>query len=974
MNRASAFARHAVRYAAGALWSFAIWTVWLALLALAAAQVYVASTNELVAPDFLIRGLEARLAQSGINVRFDRTLFDPTGRILLQSPRVFLSGFSDPVVTARAAYVRVNPVLLAIGRVEVRQVRILEGTVSVPAMISPSGRPEPVLRDVDLQLDVGENDLAIRHATGRLGRLLVSVHGLVHTPSERGQPPAALSRELHARFRDFCRLASDLTRRLDVLQEPSLDLTLAPAAEHGVVATAEFDARGLRLLHPYAIDAGPVHVTTRVPLFGPATTLAEVHLAVDSLQLPRGIEARTMNALVRARVQSAGWHVDPVDLHVDAGNVVVSGIAVGDVAATVRPMPLPALEADVIGRILGAPLRVRATANLQSRTASLRFAGRIAPEIVDLVSARTHVDVGRFFRFDRLAIAGGRAELGPGWKPRRLSARVALRGIHVHGVLMDEASATVELDPRRFVAPVAYARIGPNFAQGSYEQDLATRQFRFLLDGRLRPMAIAPWFHPWWPKFFSRFEFPVAPPVASVDVQGVWREGLRTSVFVYVDADRPTVLTAPFRHVTTRLFVRPGFYDDLGLHATALEGGAADGRFTVTSEVGTGKWRSIDVDATSTVPLALALRAGGVPAEPILGPFQVTERPSVSVRGHFDGPAMNGARHRSVDVQVRAPGPFSYHGFPLRDVAFTALLRDENLTLDNFVGTFAGGTARLHARVWGAEPKRHLGFDASLTGASLGQAVDTIEGFVAKRQGRPRTPPGKFVQEKSKVRLDLAASADGMYSNLLSFHGNGNAELQGAELGEVPLLGLLSQLLKFTALRFTTARANFTINGPRLEFPEVALRGANSAIDAHGAYELDRRQLDFRAKVFPFQESGSVLKSMVGAVLTPLSNALEVKLTGTLAKPDWAFVIGPTNLLRSLASGPEAAGGGPEPAAKTPGEPAGTGKPAAAPPAAGGGHPSVPPASSQASPGGPPPSPSGAPDPRSAPKAAAPAR
>jgi crotonobetainyl-CoA:carnitine CoA-transferase CaiB-like acyl-CoA transferase len=79
-----------------------------------------------------------------------------------------------------------------------------------------------------------------------------------------------------------------------------------------------------------------------------------------------------------------------------------------------------------------------------------------------------------------------------------------------------------------------------------------------------------------------------------------------------------------------------------------------------------------------------------------------------------------------------------------------------------------------------------------------------------------------------------------------------------------------------------------------------ALRGANSAVDAHGQYYLDRRELDFRAKVFPFEESGSVLKSVVGAVLTPLSNALEVKLTGSLEKPDWAFVIGPTNFFRTL--------------------------------------------------------------------------
>ena len=122
-----------------------------------------------------------------------------------------------------------------------------------------------------------------------------------------------------------------------------------------------------------------------------------------------------------------------------------------------------------------------------------------------------------------------------------------------------------------------------------------------------------------------------------------------------------------------------------------------------------------------------------------------------------------------------------------------------------------------------------------------------------------------------------------------------------AGLGEVQLLGLLSELFTFTALRFNTARTTFQIDGAKLTFPDLTLRGANSVIEAHGNFALDRRELDFKAKVFPFQESQSLLKNVVGAVLTPFSNIFEVKLSGTLDKPDWSFVASPTNLFRSLA-------------------------------------------------------------------------
>jgi len=39
---------------------------------------------------------------------------------------------------------------------------------------------------------------------------------------------------------------------------------------------------------------------------------------------------------------------------------------------------------------------------------------------------------------------------------------------------------------------------------------------------------------------------------------------------------------------------------------------------------------------------------------------------------------------------------------------------------------------------------------------------------------------------------------------------------------------------------------------------------------------------------------------MLGAMLTPLSNVLELKLTGPLEKPSWAFYYGPAYLLRAL--------------------------------------------------------------------------
>jgi hypothetical protein len=153
--------------------------------------------------------------------------------------------------------------------------------------------------------------------------------------------------------------------------------------------------------------------------------------------------------------------------------------------------------------------------------------------------------------------------------------------------------------------------------------------------------------------------------------------------------------------------------------------------------------------------------------------------------------------------------------------------------------------------------------------------------------------------------LDGELAAQGRYGQPLSFHGDGHFLITGKELGEIHLLGLLSEmlsktLLNFTSLRIGTAQANFKLDGSKVHFPQVKLVGASASIEAKGDYLLDAKTLDFNARVYPLQESKLALPYGLGLLLSPLSNFFELKLTGPLEKPSWVFVYGPTNILRLL--------------------------------------------------------------------------
>jgi hypothetical protein len=903
-----------VRASGALLLTVALWTLWLGLGALLAFQIYISAVNELAVPDFLLRRVERRIADAGVRMTFARTSFDPTGRVLVENVALSLPEFAEPIVHARAIYATVNPWLLAVGRVELERVRVTGATIAVPAMLSSSGRPQEIVRDLDADFHLATRQLNIAQLSARIAGIAISAHGGLSLPrTEAAAPTHSIAELISTGFTTYCRRLVAILDRLDTLEDGSLSLAFEPAGNRIAMVEATAFARSFAINEPQAVEFHGLRLSTRQPLLSEPLGTVQLQFEAREMRAPLWGTARGVRAVLAGQFR-AGFDFAPRDVQLTTESIEAAGLTADGLSAQVTPQPLPGLDARVVARFLGAPLAVEAAVNLSERRASLQFEGSVSPRLLDFIATRWHVDVQKFFDFAALDCTDGTAQFGPGWKFEKLGARVALRGIKAYRVTLDEGRATVEFDGRRFYSPDASARIGENFARGTYEQDLRSREYRFLLSGRLRPLDISGWFREWWPHFFQQFEFPAVPPAASVDVQGVWREGFRTSVFVSADAPKAAIRGAEFDRVRTRLFIRPSFFDGREIYGQRGTG-VARGSFTFTNDPATHAWRTLDLDLVSTIDPALAIRVWGPTGEKILGGMKFAQPPSVKLTGRFENPGPAGGLRQSVTLTARTAGAFDFHGFPLEDAAWNATVHDDEISIDDIRARFAGGVATGNAKIRGMGDARQLALETTLKDASLGLAAEAVERFSAEANHRPPAPPGKFVQEKANVRLDLAATAEGRYADAFSFHGAGTAALRGAEIGEVPLLGQLSELLKFTALRFTSAHAAFKINGRKLEFSEFALRGANSAIDAHGDYLLDRHELDFKAKLFPFQESDNLIKTVVGAVLTPISNVFEVKLTGSLQKPEWAFVIGPTNFLRSLAPGTGEPGASHAPAA-----------------------------------------------------------
>lgn len=887
------------RFCGRAVLSVFVWTLWLALSLLLAFEIWIATSKELAVPGFVLRKFEERLALSHVQVKFGHTQFDPSGRILVEDLRFFLPAFAEPVLTHRFVQVELDPWALLVGRFEPRTIRLSGGSLAIPAMLSATGQAELIVRDLDATLQLDVNRLQLDHLTARVAGFVVGAHGRMHLapapPGQAGTIPLADS--IATNFPDICRQLVRLSKRLAVLDQPQLELALTPSDTRIAIVDVTVLAAGLKLEDPVALQATGLRLTTRFPLQGKVPVTTPLTLTVDQLSLPGDVKVTALRARLRGSFRPDVYTYDPHEVLVSASRLSVRGIALDNLVTRLRPGPLPQLSGEVFAEYAGLPLVVRGSADLKAATAKVRLDGDLSPAVLTPISDAVKRDIRPFFNLLAPLALSADATFDPGWKFTGVTGRFRAGPINAYRVAIDGGQGEFEFDGRYFAARHVLARLGEYFARGSFFNDFATGEHRFLLEGRLRPLVIAPWFGKWWTPFFQDYEFPAGPPDANVDVQGNWRGGGRNTVFVYADSHAPVVHGVKFDHARTLMFIRPNFMDGLEVFAT-IGSGSARGTFMRQVDAAFALI-ALDLNFDSTLPLEVPAQIFPVVAE-TLAPYRFANPPTVKLQMHFDGVASPDGEHQLASITASSVGAFAFHDFPLSNLSFSAKVRDDEVILNRIEVGFAGGTSNGSARVWGKGKDRRLGFDYVLSNASLGSAITTVQAFSAQQSGKPPPPRDSFIRSRENVKLDLAVSAEGRYEDPYSYQGSGNASLTGESLGEVPMLGQLSQLLSFTSLRFTSARASFKVNGKQLDFSQVNVTGANSAIEAHGTYALDQHTLDFIAKVNPFEESTFIPSVLLGAMLSPLSSALEVKLKGPIDKPKWTFAHSPTNLMRNL--------------------------------------------------------------------------
>jgi hypothetical protein len=869
------------------------WGLWIVLGTLLVVLTYVALARELPVPGFVLRQAEARLAESGLILKFGRASLDPSGQVLLENVQLRNRQFEDPLLECRLLYIRRSFWSILSGRVEPDEISIEGAALRLPAMFSPSGTSQYIVSDLSAEVQQGDHVWHVVQFSGRVGPVRISLSGdIPFSGRSRGARAFSLD-DLTAGYLRTARQFAPELQRLNALDDPSLEVLLETDSRRGLLASVRLTATALQLGPDQPLQLGPFIATTQARLDGAGSRPVELYVATRSVKW-QDSSAHQVRALLKAEFLPDKLRGGAHELSVAAGSVHHLGESAEGPCLRVDLAAWPDLRTVAATQIEGQFLAAEIEANLRDQSARIQAKGRVSDELITRVLRQHTPRAAPYFEFGDPIAFTAEAEIGPGWHFKQLSSRVDARRLNSHNVHITSARGRIDIVGHDFLAHDAVVTMGDNVARGSYWMNFSTTDYRMLLEGRLQPVAISGWFQgDWWPVFWNRyFAFPERLPVAEVDIQGRWKDPTLSNNFVRARAEHASIWGGDFEEAEATLFIRPTFVH--GLASSGVRAGGKErlgGTFKRVGIPNTRETAKFEFDFTTNANTAMLGRMLEGRADEVLATLQFTRPPDV----HAWGAIEQGVPDYRFIGEVK--DPVRYYGFPLDTAHVEGHVQGNSVQLDDIQYAAAGGHGAGKASLTGPPTARRLGFDLFLNKANLSQTIRAVQEYDAYRTGTKSTSTGgKFAQQAANSVLDIALSAQGDPADLASFKGAGNASLTGAELGEIHLFGLLSQVLSglslsFSSLKLDAARTSFTMQNGALLFPDLKVTGSSALIDGRGRYVFATNSLDFAARFRPYEAPGSLLAAAVSLVLNPLTSILELKLTGQLADPKWSVVV-----------------------------------------------------------------------------------
>lgn len=849
--------------------------------------------EEIPIPPRLMERIERQLERQGLNLQSEKVTMDFKGNLLGHKMALSFIRSDEPFLKADLVYLQFNIPSLMLGRMAIDKVRVSNATLYCPAMVSPSGATDYLVQDLHFALRRNWGGWSMPFLTGNFRHLQLSASGdltgLVPHLSAAGKG-APDKPDLYPEYLKLSGLAMEAYDTLNALHAPHLELEFAtpgnrqftvssrltaprfsltswPTAE-GLTHTGAFQlAPDFRILEPIRIGA------RTVTMENPEIRLKNVSIAalkngsIEDLKSPFPIR-------FEATASTLTYRDTPFDNLGISGSLLDGGTVEGTIGA------------ETLQGVLTSHLR----ADLNSMAARGSVRGHFNGEAIITRP-----------EFDRL----WRLRLSKQHQPAYFDIDFSYPGN------LDGLAASFRLETRdveMIKAPFQWARVRGhlkgtrldlhqidvgghgNDLRCAFRQDLREKYFRFSMAGNFRPQDVNAWWGSWWTETFQHLKIVDRPPYIDLAVRNSFYYKKRLTLHGYAAGEKVEVDGMRFDRIASKMFIRPNYIDVFELKAHRPEG-SASGQFQC--ELKGGDVHYIRVDATSNLDLKPSLALFGEEGRKILEPYTWERHPTLTVRGEFN--FSEPTPWQELDIGISTDAPLSYYGFPVDSLEARCRYDRGDVYLDEIAFQFAEGSGTGSASYIRQDENAFLLYDLELAGANLGQALKKVRQFRLE-SGADQPSQGRGEKDYEGV-LDIQVSGISPVGfGLDRVFAQGNLEVRGGTLAEIPLFGPLSSLLFFTKLKLGDASTSFQWDGGKITFPDLVMTGNTARLEGEGDYYPDSSLLDFQVRVFLLREAGiPVLSQLVMPILDPLSHIAEVNLTGTLTKPQWQLALNPLN-------------------------------------------------------------------------------
>ncbi len=871
---------------------------------------FLVAQKEIPVPQFVLKNLEKNLADYGLYARAEHLSFDLRGRIFAHRLKFFKGGTGDLLGQVESFQMTLDIPLLLLKKVSVDSMKFQNGSLFCPAFYSNSGVSEKLAEKIHGQFKRAYNDWEIERFDLKIHNLQTHTSGIwpragFSLPVEPTVQPAFRPSSLE-RYLALCRDALEMKAKFQSLEQPIAKIRLTFAK--GEPPEARVKLSGNSFQGPEKLKSGVFQVEfprIRLPSLNMVEPIGVQAGFVDweNRLRARDLEARlatgSLNDLLAAQVKN---------LQFSAASLQIEGINLEGIGGEALADTFPRVSGSVKALAQNQLLRVTGDFDLKNLSGRLDVDSRA--EITEKIKAAltSQLDTAAVAVLEQLVLSSAprlRAScwFGRGFVFEKADFEVATGPFSFGGVDFLRITVRGEATPRL----ISFDEIGlekpDERVAGSLDVNLIQGDYRLLLTGKGFPIPLNPIMPDWWDNIWKKMEFSGHPIVADLEARANWKTGRLGFYFGGYSGKEITFQSAKFDTFDLKSWSQPGFIEIYDLNATRPEGEA----------VGTVAWVFLGKHAISQV-LDLEANIDIEPLSGLLGPgvakvvedFEVSEPPDLHLVGNLYYPNAPWPNLRDIHLQARAQTALSYQDYPLDYLNFEGRLTDDRFDMERVGFGFAGGNGTGQLSWQDKEPLDQLNLDLHLKEADPKLAFETL-GWLPIEEVLTEASTDNPTEEPKSISsglLDVELNATGVPGDFLSFKGLGNLTVTKAELGRVHLFGGLSRALygtwvDFTTLKLDSAEGQFFLNEDIIQFSEVSVSGPGSLIRANGEIIMPDRGLDFKVRVHFFEKGGASLLSILGPILKPFENALELRLRGTIDEPKWRFQIDPRNVFSS---------------------------------------------------------------------------